>query len=528
MGIRLGIFVLSILFVAFLSGALDFPANISLITSISLWIPAPIFLRFGFQAVQSVMSLPEDFEIRPKHHLQGENIIFVSYRREDSQAWADRIADDLKQSFGSKAVFQDVEAVPPGRDFREHLRSQLARCQLMLVVMGPEWVGAKYTSGSRRLDDEQDWVRVEIEIALQRSLPIIPVLAGKATMPSPESLPAAIRPLAFKTALPIRANPDFRNDMDRLISETRIGGVEEHSAAPCSNRSKWWQVRKRPRLSTHFDKTLPSQSEAEAEPVLLGASAPKKVTQGTAFTARFVAYTPKVEKKIGRMLASLAPDSSTHLALKTCRWKWGTDVVVQLSGQYLEVQSPTQTFKWEGKHSLLDFDVTVAANAPPGTTTLKYDVSIHGVIVARIRLGIRISRMPSFGKVRVTALRPAVTAFASYASMDRQRVLDRVAAVEVSAGLDIWIDCLSLNPGEQWKPRLREEICNRDLFLLFWSHHAKDSPWVSWEWHTALEQKGDSAFQLHPLETVQEAPPPEELKHLHFGDANMLLRKALE
>ena len=218
MGIRLGIFVLSILFVAFLSGALDFPANISLITSISLWIPAPIFLRFGFQAVQSVMSLSaEDFVIRPKHHLQGENIIFVSYRREDSQAWADRIADDLKQSFGSKAVFQDVEAVPPGRDFREHLRSQLARCQLMLVVMGPEWVGAKYTSGSRRLDDEQDWVRVEIEIALQRSLPIIPVLAGKATMPSPESLPAAIRPLAFKTALPIRANPDFRNDMDRLI-----------------------------------------------------------------------------------------------------------------------------------------------------------------------------------------------------------------------------------------------------------------------------------------------------------------------
>lgn len=228
------------------------------------------------------------------------------------------------------------------------------------------------------------------------------------------------------------------------------------------------------------------------------------------------------------MLAHLGPDSSIHLALKICRWESGTDVVVQLSGQYLEVQRQTQTFKWEGGYSLVDFDVSVAHNAPLGSTTLKYDVSIHDVIVARIRLDIRISGQLSSQEITTTSCIPAQTAFASYASQDGSRVLDRIAAVKISAGLDVWVDCLSLNPGDRWKSRLRQEIRQRDLFLLFWSRHAKESPWVSWEWHTALEEKGEPALQLHPLDTPQEAPPPDELKHLHFGDPTLLARKAFE
>ncbi len=208
------------------------------------------------------------------------------------------------------------------------------------------------------------------------------------------------------------------------------------------------------------------------------------------------------------MLASLSPDSSIHLALKTCRWETGTDVVVSLAGQYFEVQCPQQVFRWEGEHSLVDFDVRVAHNAPLGSTTLKYDISIQDVIVARLRLDIKTSRLPSFRKVNAPAVRPAQTAFASYAYEDRSRALDRIAAAKISAGLDVRVDCLSLNPGEQWKSRLRQEICQRDLFLLFWSHHAKESEWVSWEWHTALEEKDEPAPQLHPLETPQEAPPP--------------------
>jgi hypothetical protein len=270
------------------------------------------------------------------------------------------------------------------------------------------------------------------------------------------------------------------------------------------------------------------QDPSEPEPVLLGASAPQNVLRGQAFTARFVAYVLAAEEEVGKMLASLGPDSTIHLALKTCRWKIGTDVVIDLSGQYLEVECPRKIFKWEGGHSLVDFDVRVVPNAPLDTTTLKYDISIHDVIVARIRLDIKISRLPSSQKVTTVSCTPAHTAFASYASEDRSRALDRIAAVKISAGLDIWVDCLSINPGDQWKSRLHQEICQRDLFLLFWSRHAKESPWVSWEWHTALAEKDEPALQLHPLETPQEAPPPDELKHLHFGDPTILARKALE
>lgn len=296
-----------------------------------------------------------------------------------------------------------------------------------------------------------------------------------------------------------------------------------------SRTPKWWEFWKRHDPPPPLRLDLPDQGlPGEPEPVLLGASAPSKVIQGQAFTARFIAYTQTAEGKVGKMLASLGPDSSIHLALKTCRWKLGTDVVVHLSGRSLGVQCPTQAFKWEGGYSLLDFDVCVANNAPLGTTTLKYDVSIHDVIVARVRLDIEVSHLRNSRTVRTTSIRPAQTAFASYAHEDRSRVLDRVAAVKISAGLDIWMDCLSLNPGEQWKARLHQEISQRDLFLLFWSRHAKESPWVSWEWHTALEEKDEPALQLHPLEAPEEAPPPEELKHLHFGDPTILARKALE
>jgi hypothetical protein len=217
-GIRLGGVVLLVLFGSYLVGALDRAVNVSLITSVCLWSPAPLFGRLGFQTVHRIMALsPGDFQVRRKHHLSGEHLIFVSYRREDSQAWTDRITDELKHYFGLRAVFHDVESIPAGVDFRQHLRTELSHCQAMLVIIGLEWLNAKTIDGSRRLDHEEDWVRVEIEIGLQRRIPIIPVFVGKASVPSSETLPETIKALAFQHALPIRGNPDFRKDMDRLI-----------------------------------------------------------------------------------------------------------------------------------------------------------------------------------------------------------------------------------------------------------------------------------------------------------------------
>jgi hypothetical protein len=125
---------------------------------------------------------------------------------------------------------------------------------------------------------------------------------------------------------------------------------------------------------------------------------------------------------------------------------------------------------------------------------------------------------------RVNLSRAPRTAFASFSSMDRDRVLDRVASLKLAAGLDVFMDCLSLKPGEEYKKALRDEIKRRDVFLLFWSQHARRSEWVEWEWRTALRHKKREAIQPHPLESMDLAPPPKELEMLHFGDPHMALR----
>lgn len=218
MAIRLGLLMLVVLFASYLLGGLEEDITVSLITSLCLIPPAFLFWRLGIGTIQAIKALtPEHFEVRRKYLLPGEHLIFLSYRRADSQVWSERIADDLKQHFGHKAVFQDIEAIPPGVDFRQHIQSQLQHCRVMLVTIGPHWVTATDEHGNRRLDCEQDWVRYEIEWALQQQAELIPLLVNNATRPSQKQLPEPIHQLASQNDLRIRSNPDFRGDMNKLI-----------------------------------------------------------------------------------------------------------------------------------------------------------------------------------------------------------------------------------------------------------------------------------------------------------------------
>jgi hypothetical protein len=113
------------------------------------------------------------------------------------------------------------------------------------------------------------------------------------------------------------------------------------------------------------------------------------------------------------------------------------------------------------------------------------------------------------------------SAFASYASPDRQRVFERLSSVRVATGIEIFVDCLDLRAGEKWKEALVREILSREAFLLFWCHHYRDSPWCMWELHSALKAtgtKGKPALQIHPMQPASVVPPPAELAHLHFSD----------
>lgn len=158
--------------------------------------------------------------------------IFFCYRRDDSAHQAGRIFDHLSSYFGKNELFKDVDSIPLGVDFREELAKRVSRCDVLLALIGDIWLTVEDENG-RRLDDPQDYVRIEIETALRRGIPVIPVLVGKEAMPPLNKLPRAIRELHYRQGLPIRPDPDFRNDLERLVRgiKEEVGAVNPRAPA---------------------------------------------------------------------------------------------------------------------------------------------------------------------------------------------------------------------------------------------------------------------------------------------------------
>jgi hypothetical protein len=145
-------------------------------------------------------------------------IIFVSYRRTDSADVAGRIYDRLLGAFGKTAIFKDVDSIPLGFDFKEYLDKKVSECNVLLAIIGDRWLEASDSMGRERLVDPSDFVRIEIESALARGIPVIPLLVRGASIPSEEELPASLKKLVYRNGIQIRSDPDFHRDMDRLIS----------------------------------------------------------------------------------------------------------------------------------------------------------------------------------------------------------------------------------------------------------------------------------------------------------------------
>src|ERR1700756_5740934 len=129
--------------------------------------------------------------------------IFISYRRDDTEGEAGRLFDDLVGSFGKGSVFMDVAGIDPGMDFRKAIDDNVASCGVLLAIIGPAWSSIKNANGARRLDDPNDFVRLEIASALARDVAVIPVLVHDAKMPRPTDLPENLKDLAFRNRVEI-------------------------------------------------------------------------------------------------------------------------------------------------------------------------------------------------------------------------------------------------------------------------------------------------------------------------------------
>jgi hypothetical protein len=169
--------------------------------------------------------------------------IFISYRISDSADITGRIYERLADHFGPEIIFRDVQSIPLGIDFRDYINNTLQDCQVMVAVIGPQWLTALDADGNCRLDRPDDWVRLEIETALNRDIPVIPLLVGNAQIPKAEALPSGLQPLAYRNSATARADPDFDPDMARLIAnlETVLAGPVSAASPPitCPAVARW-------------------------------------------------------------------------------------------------------------------------------------------------------------------------------------------------------------------------------------------------------------------------------------------------
>jgi TIR domain-containing protein len=150
--------------------------------------------------------------------------VFISYRRADSAGYAGRVMDRLDRELGRDLVFMDVDAIPLGTNFSKVLHEEVAKCGVLLAVIGPNWLDVRDEHGNRRLDDPNDFVHIEIAAALQRSIPVIPVLLEGARIPKAIELPEDLKELALRNGMEIR-HASFQDDMNRLIRGLKEDGV---------------------------------------------------------------------------------------------------------------------------------------------------------------------------------------------------------------------------------------------------------------------------------------------------------------
>jgi hypothetical protein len=141
--------------------------------------------------------------------------IFISYRRGDATIYAGRLYDGLSARLGEDDVFMDVDALEPGVDFVEHIEREVGSCQILIALIGRDWVSVTDADGRRRLDDPQDFVRLELATGLRRDIRVIPVLIQGATMPRADELPDDLKPLARRNAIEI-GDLRWRQDFQRL------------------------------------------------------------------------------------------------------------------------------------------------------------------------------------------------------------------------------------------------------------------------------------------------------------------------
>jgi hypothetical protein len=289
--------------------------------------------------------------------------IFISYRRDDSNQITGRVYDRLVYEFGKEDIFRDLDNIGLGINFRDHISSEISDCAVVLVIIGNKWVSITDDIDNKRLNDPNDLVRIEVEIALNYQPPklIVPVLVNNAKMPKSIDLPESLQELVKRNAATVRDDPDFHRDMNRLIDELPTNDDYSDFMSSEGKVKFDWQV-----------KFFPT-TELEGNPVL--------ITNVNEINFNWGAGVPNAN---GMAIPGLGKDNfsaefSTNISVPQGTYKF---IASSDNGLRIELDGSIILDKWFGRPLETD-EILVSLNKGNHTIKVQY---FHGIDQAIIQI----------------------------------------------------------------------------------------------------------------------------------------------
>ena len=427
----------------------------------------------------------------------------------------------------------------------------MGSCDVLLALIGAEWLTITDEHGRRRLDDPDDFVRLEIEAALTREVRVIPILVDGARMPRADELPDSLAKLVRRQALELSPGR-FDSDTSRLfrVLDRTLAEAHGHRRRENPPRSRWsrGQCRSRRRRAPgHCRLEQPRAAEsglaASAAPaqrrppdpdgeVSFTAGYPRVVAPQLPYSLTVYVHLSRLQAAVDQYIADASQRSGLQPAVSDAAvfgtLPEGTRLWVRPEVPGVGFDPPAQELRWRTDLQRITFRLEALSHTAGRVVDGAVEVHTGPLLVGQVPLSIRVrgvdERQEGAEGVAASTARLFGSIFASYAPEDDE-IVKAVAEAYRPLGIDMLVDKLSMRAGEHWQQGLSQLIEDADVFHLFWSKAASRSQKVAEEWQHALslrDRKGERF--IRPVYWNFPWPrPPAELKHLQFAPLDLAL-----